>query len=357
MRSGSALTIRDVAARAGVSVTTVSRVLNNKGDVSQETAAQVRAVIDELGFESSLAARSMRSRRTQVIGLVLPDMDHSYAVEVVKAASRSVTDTAWDLFVMTSGTRSHNERGRWEQQQVSRLNGTLTDGIIVVVPDAREFRTDHPLVAVDPYYQTDAYPSVIADNRLGALEVMRYLFGLGHTRVGYIGGYDYLHSSLQRRKAWEDAHTDAGLPVDPALIAPGDFSIDSGVAGLQRFLALDRPPTAIFAANDDTAFGVLSAARAAGLHVPDDLSVVGFDNVPEAAVAHPPLTTVDQGIEQTVRTAIAMLITLIEGKPLAERSVVLPAHLVIRDSCSAPAAVRRTQTHAPVSVEGGVTVR
>ena len=333
-----ASTIRDVARLAGVSVTTVSRVLNGKGDVAAETALRVQQVIDDLGYESSLAARSLRSSRTQVIGLVLPDMDHTWAVEVVRAASRAVTGTPYDLFVMASGTRSHTERGRWEQQQITRLNGALTDGVIVAVPDAPVFRTEHPLVALDSFLNSDVYPSVNADNFQGARDAVQHLLDLGHRRIGFVQGLGYLESANQRLRAFEQAHADAGIPLDPTLVLPGDFSTDAGVQAMRQFLALAQPPTAIFAANDDTAFGVLAAARAAGLRVPQDLSVVGFDNVPEAAVAHPPLTTVDQQVEWAVRTSVSMLIDLVEGRMPASLRVVIPAHLVIRESTAPPAA-------------------
>lgn len=331
-------TIRDVAAAAGVSVTTVSRVLNEKGDVAADTVQRVQQVIDDLGFFSSLAASSMRSRRSWVIGIVLPDMDHSWGVEVVKAASRVVTGTRYDLFVMTSGRRSHEARGRWEQQQVTRLNGALTDGVLVIVPDSREFRTDNPLVAVDPFRQTDAYPSVIGDNRAATLEAMRYLFGLGHRRVAHLRGLDYLESATQRLHAYRDAFVEAGIERDAALEVEGDFSTLCGAESTRRLLALPNPPTAIFAANDDMAFGALNAARDLGVRVPEQLSILGFDNVTEAAFTNPPLTTVDQGIERIVRAAIYMLIDLIEGRPLATNSVVVPAHLVVRASCAPPAA-------------------
>jgi LacI family transcriptional regulator len=311
-------------------------VLNGKDDVSSDTVLRVREVIDRLNYAPGLAAQSMRSRRTGVIGLVVPDFDHSWGVEVMKAASRAITGTRYDLFAMTSGVRNHDERARWEQLQVSRLNGTLTDGVIVVVPDACEFLTEHPLVAVDPFRETDAYPSVVGDNYVAATDVMRYLFGLGHSRIAFIGGHDYLESSYKRRQAYYAAYVEAGIKRDLSLDLEGDFSVRRGDAAMRELLALPHPPTAVFAVNDDTALGALAAVRSAGLRVPSDISVVGFDNVPEARFCSPPLTTVDQGIGRIVRTAVDMVIELIEGRPLAQTKVVIPAHLVVRDSCAPP---------------------
>ncbi len=345
-RARSTPTIHDVASAAGVSVTTVSRVLNAKGDVSAETAARVRTVIESLSYESSMAARSMRGGRTQVIGLLMPDMDHSYAMEVIRAASRVITGTAYDLIAMTCGSKNHADRGRWEQQRVRGLNGSITDGVIVVVPDAAELRTDYPLVAIDPLAEASNYPSVSGDNLGGGQAVMAYLLELGHTRIGYVDGFEYLESATQRRAAYVSALKAAGLPFDPALVQPGDFTRAAGAAALHRFVALPEPPTAIFACNDDTAFGILEAARTLGIDVPNALSVIGFDNVPEAAFVRPALTTVDQGIEQLVQTAMQMLLELIAGRPLPVDRVKVSTRLMVRDSCAPPAGSKHRRTTA-----------
>ena len=329
-------TIRDVAAAAGVSVTTVSRVLNERSDVSADTALRVQQVIEDLGFQSSLAARSLRSHRKHVIGLIVPDMDHTYAVEVIKAAGRAITDTHYDLVAMATGSTSLEDRRRWEQQQVSRLNGVLTDGVVVVVPSGSAYRTHYPLVALDPSPETADYPSVIADNYMGGLQAMRHLIGLGHRRIGYIGGIEIRESAVQRKQAWHDALAEAGIPIAKELAQPGDFARGSGAAAMRYFLALAQPPTAVFAANDEIAFGVMEVARSAGLVIPKDLSLVGFDNVPEAASTHPGLTTVDQGIEESVRAAFRMLIDLIDGRAPEHHRVIIPTRLIVRESCAPP---------------------
>lgn len=331
-------TILDVAAAAGVSVTTVSRVLNGKGDVAPATAERVRTVIGQLGYESSLAARSLRGRRSQVICLIVPDMDHAYVVEIIRGVSRAVAGTGYDLIAMTTGSKSHLDRGRWEQQQISRINGTIADGVIVVAPDAREFRTAFPLVAVDPYWHTEAYPSVIGDNRSGAQAVMDHLIGLGHRRIGFIGGNEYLSSAEQRRIVYGRALAKAGITFDPALAVEGNFTREAGVAGANALLRLQEPPTAVFAANDDTAFGVLDVARARGVRVPEDLSVAGFDNVPDSQTSLPPLTTVDQQIGLVGELAVRMLLDLVGGKTLEQQHITVPTKLVLRGSTGPPRA-------------------
>ncbi len=329
-------TIRDVAALAGVSVTTVSRVLNRKGDVSAATAERVRQVIVDLGYESSIAARSLRSHRKQVIGLILPNIDHSYGVEVIRVAGRAITHTSFDLIAMTTGTTDLAERGRWQQQQVTRLNGTITDGVVVVVPAVSTFRTDYPLVALDPCHRTNHYPSVSGDNHAGGLAAMRHLVGLGHRRIGHVSGLELLESGVQRKQAYLDGLAEAGIPYAEELVQAGNFERPDGCAAAQRLLGLAQPPTAIFAANDESALGVLDAARMLGRKVPDDLSIVGFDNVPESASAQPALTTVDQSIGEAVRTAFRMLLELIEGRPLPNPQELVPARLIVRGSSAPP---------------------
>jgi LacI family transcriptional regulator len=329
-------TIREVARQAGVSVTTVSRVLNGKGDVAADTTARVQQVIEVLGYESSLAARSLRSHRKQVIGLVVPNMEHSYGIEVLRAAGHAIVETGFDLIAMTTGTTDLAARERWQQQQITRLNGTVTDGAVVVVPGAQSFRTDAPLIVIDPHAGDAAHPAVAADNYGGGLAAMRYLVGLGHRRIAHVSGLDALESAVQRRRAYHDGLAEAGIPYASELVQPGDYERAGGAEAMRRLLGLDEPPTAVFAANDESALGVIDAARAAGLALPGDLSVVGFDNVPESAVASPPLTTVDQGIGEAVRRAFAMLIDLIEGKPLSQPHVTVPARLIVRASCAPP---------------------
>jgi LacI family transcriptional regulator len=163
--------------------------------------------------------------------------------------------------------------------------------------------------------------------------VMEYLVGLGHRRIGFIGGRPELQSAVQRLQGYKDGLRQAGIPLDPELIQAGDYSTATGMICAQKLLDLSDPPTAIFAANDQSAIGVIKAAQEAGLHVPDDLSVVGFDNIPEAAYIHPGLTTIDQSVDKMGYVATEMLISLVRGESLDSNLYKMPTHLIIRDSC------------------------
>jgi LacI family transcriptional regulator len=332
-RKKSPLTIRDVAREAGVSVSTVSRVLNDKDDVSSDTYSKVQTIIQQLGYASSLAAKGMRSRRTNVIGLVVPDVSDSFTIQVMKGVNRAIQELGQDLIVYTGGRSALSLWPVREQQYVNLLNGSITDGIIVVAPTATTFSTVHPLVAVDPHPETTEFPAVIATNRVGALALMEYLIKLGHRRIGFISGRTDLQSALRRFQGYKDGLCQAQLAFEPELIQPGDFTHECGYAGAQRLLSLAEPPTAIFAANDRSAIGVIHAAQALGVRVPEELSVVGFDNIPEAAYIGGGLTTVDQFIDKMGYLAVQMLYDLLENKPIEQYLHRVDTQLIIRNSC------------------------
>jgi LacI family transcriptional regulator len=331
-RRKSFATIKDVANAAGVSVSTVSRVLNNKDDVSPETSAKIRAVINELSYASSLAAKSLRSRKTNVIGLIMPDVAHSYSFEVMKGVNQVIDKLGYDLVIYTSGGGLASWADR-ERYYVSLLNGSITDGMIVVVPTVSNYPTHFPVVAIDPHKEGADFPAIISTNHVGAMDVMEYLISLGHRRIGFIGGRLELQSAIRRQEGYQDGLAQANIPLDLDLIQPGDFNPETGFMGAQKLLSLPNPPTAIFAAADRAAFGVIEAARQAGVRVPEDLSVVGFDNIPESIYFDPPLTTVDQSIEEMGILAVKMLVKLIQGVSLESNWRKVPTKLIIRDSC------------------------
>jgi LacI family transcriptional regulator len=336
MRSGKATTtIQDVARAAGVSVSTVSRVLNNKDYIATETYEKVQRVIDELGYASSLAAKSMRSYKTNAIGLLVNNLKNPYSIEVMKGVDRAIGELGYDLIIYTTGNEATDLGIAWERQHVARLNGSLTDGLIVVTPTTTNLPSAFPLVTIDPHVQEDNFPSVISTNRNGALTVMEYLIRLGHRRIGFIGGRPDLQSAIRRQQGYEDGLRQANIPLVPELIQPGDYGRKTGADCARKLLSLPNPPTAIFAANDQSAIGVMEAAAEAGVRIPEDLSLVGFDNIPEAAFTQPPLTTVNQFIEELGYRATKLLVDLIQGKSLETKLYKIPTQLVLRNSCRA----------------------
>ncbi|MGC9467741.1 MAG: LacI family DNA-binding transcriptional regulator [Anaerolineae bacterium] len=332
-RNNKKITIQDVARAAGVSASTVSRVLNDKDDVAADTYKRVQEVIAELGYTSSLAARSMRSRRTGVIGLILPDLEDSFLIQVLKGINCAIAEFEYDLIAYASpsiGTPSKADR---EQLYVSLLNGSLTDGMIVVTPAAAGFPRIAPVVVIDPNRDCTECPAVIGSNYAGALMAMEYLLDLGHRCIGFISGRPDLQSADQRLRGYESALAQAGIPLDPDLIMEGDFTAETGHRVARELLSLPEPPTAIFAANDRSAIGAIEAAREMGLRVPEDLSVIGYDDIPEAAYYNPALTTIDQSILEMGRLATEILIRLIREENVKSGPYTVPTQLVVRGSC------------------------
>ncbi len=330
-KNRNSVTIQDVAKTAGVSVSTVSRVLNGKVDVSSETQQRVQAVIDELGYTSNLAARSMRSAKNNLVGLIMPDIAFPFAVEVMRGANQAIAESNFDLLLYTTGDVYKSGRASHEQKFVSLLNNSITDGIIIVAPVTGEFMTDGPIVSIDPLMSNPHYPSVHATNYQGALEAMNYLLGLGHRRIGFLTGRTGLESSSRRLKGYREALENAGIPVDERLIAAGDYTTKTAVPCTRELLSLDNPPSSIFASNDQSAMGVYQVAEEMGLRIPQDLSVIGFDNIMESKYMK--LTTVDQFIYEMGYVATQMLIKLINGEELDSQTYKMQTKLIVRESC------------------------
>ncbi len=212
-RNRKAITIRDVASKAGVSVTTVSRVINGKDDISEETSKKVLAVVQEIGYASSLAARGMRSHRTNLIGLILHDVASSYSQEIMRGVNQAIAKLDNDLIVYTSGGLDSENVAQHERYYVSLLNGSITDGAIMVTPTATQFTTHAPLVIIDPNNETPDYPAIIATNQDGAVSAMKYLTDFGHRRIGHIAGEMELVSASQRLQGYKDGLAAAGIPL------------------------------------------------------------------------------------------------------------------------------------------------
>jgi LacI family transcriptional regulator len=324
------VTIGDVAAEAGVSIATVSKVINGRYGVAPATLTRVQTVIDQLGYESSLVARSLRSQRTNVIGILVADIE-PFSAELLKGAGAAIRARDFELIVY-SGSGHGKDHSGWERRYVSRLGGTLTDGMILVTPTLVDISDSTPVVAVDPHTGPSALPSVHSDNFAGAVSATEHLVGLGHRRIGFLAGRPDLESARQREQGYREALRTAGIDLDPELIQVGDYELEMSEGPARKLLTLDDRPTAIFAANDLSAIQTMHVARELGLNVPGDVSVVGFDNIPESAFTGIPLTTIDQSIQDMGRHAVDLLIDLIEGNTDRPHQVTLPTRLVVRQS-------------------------
>ncbi|MCK6079904.1 LacI family transcriptional regulator [Microbacterium sp. EYE_5] len=327
-------TIHDVAAAAGVSVATVSKAVNGRYGVATATAERVLAAVEELGYESSLVASSMRSRQTGVIGVLVADFE-PFSAEVLKGVGAALRDSRLDLLAY-SGSRQVSSDG-WERRSLSRLSGTLVDGVIMVTPTVVNVRADVPVVAIDPHTGPADLPTVESDSLAGARHAVAYLVSLGHRRIGFVAGRPDLRSAMLRAGGYRGALEDARIRFDPALVGVGSYDEDISREAATRLLRLEDRPTAVFAANDVSALTVIRVAHEHGLSVPEDLSVVGFDDIPDASQSEPALTTVRQPMQRLGAEAVTMLLELMGGGMPSRTHLRLPTALVPRATTAPPA--------------------
>lgn len=320
-------TIHDVAAAAGVSVATVSKAVNGRYGIAPATSQRVLDIVRELGYESSLVASSMRSRKTGVIGILVADFE-PFSAEILKGVGSALQDSGYDLLAY-SGSRQHDTDG-WERRSLSRLSGTLIDGAIMVTPTVVTASTDIPVVAIDPHTGRADLPTVESDSFGGALQATRYLIELGHRRIGFLAGRPDLRSARLREAGYRRALEEARIAYNPDLVRVGLYNRETAKTPAASLLSMTDRPTAVFAANDLSAIGTIQAAAELGLDVPGDLSVIGFDDIPEASQMNPALTTIRQPMKRLGATAAEMLIQLLNGETLSQNHLHLPTGLVRR---------------------------
>ena len=331
-------TIREIADLAGVSIATVSRVLNGRGDVAEETRELVSRIIRDNGYTANRTARGLSAGRSGLVGVLVPLVYPAYFSAILSGAAEALAEQ--DLRVVLSPTGHEHDR---EVTLLERLMHGLTDGALIVLPEESseelERLLDHGyrFVVVDPLMPLDErIPSVSAAHTSGAHHAMGHLLGLGHRRIAAITGPRGWVATEDRRRGYHAALASAGILPRPELEAEADFEIGGGVEAAGRLLDLTEPPTAIFAFNDNLAIGTIQAARTRGVRVPEDLSVVGFDDIEHATIVTPTLTTVRQPLAEMGRTAVSLLIRLLERQRFETLRVELATRLVVRESTAPP---------------------
>lgn len=325
------VTISAIAQEAGVSVPTVSRVLNGRSDVSPQTRERVEELLNRHNYRR----RASRSRETaQLIDLVFNDLDSPWAVEIIRGVEDAAHAHGVGIVVSAIHRRSAPTR-----QWLTNLRTRTTGGVIFITSDVTQplhaefLRMNIPIVVVDPAgMPAGTVPTIGATNWPGGLSATEHLTSLGHRRIGFIAGPTRLLCSRARLDGYRAGLEAAGIPVDNELIQPGDFYHESGFVGGEALLRLDPRPTAVFAASDQMAFGVYEAVRRRGLRVPDDVSIVGFDDLPESRWTSPPLTTVRQPLAEMGLLAGRTVLRLGRGETIETPQVDLATQLIVRDS-------------------------
>lgn len=329
-------TINDVASRAGVSRQTVSRVINDKPEVSPSTRARVQSVIDELGYQPHAVARSLVTGRTYTLGCISPNLiDYTFAC-IIEGAQAEARRQGY--LVLTGSAPEVDD----VEHLVDEMLRRQVDGLLVLNPhmDGRH-RFFPPLaeegLAVAYLKNTlkgNKISSVCCDNRQGGYQATRYLIELGHRSIATVLGPDNEECTHDRLDGYRRALSEADLAVDPELVVSGDWTATSGFDAVEQLLAAGEPPTAIFAQNDRMAVGAIRALREAGLEVPEKVSVIGFDDIPLASYFDPPLSTVRQPMEESGKLAARMLIKTVQDSSRPPEQVFTESRLIKRRSCA-----------------------
>ncbi|MCS6834393.1 MAG: LacI family transcriptional regulator [Anaerolineae bacterium] len=332
-----AVTIRDVADLAQVSVTTVSHVINNTRYVEPNTRERVQMAIKSLNYRPNSLARSLRRRGTATIGLLVPDNSNPFFAEVARVIEDLGFERGYSVILCNSD--SSEER---EARYVDVLLSKQVDGLLVISAGSHpnfisSILSSHvPLVVVDretPELQAD---QVLLDNEVGGALAAHYLLDLGHQRIGIIIGPNEAAPSALRFRGFCRALQERGVAWDDSRCVMGDFHYSGGEQGARKLLDAHPDLTAIFATNDLMAMGAVNQARRRGRRVPEDLSIIGFDNISQSAAFYPPLSTVAQPIEALGRHSLNLLLARIGGDDRPPQRIVLQPSLVIRESCTTP---------------------
>ncbi len=332
-----AVTLKDIARRVGVSITTVSRALGGYDDVAEGTRQRILQAAREMGYRPHTIAQSLRRQRTNTVGFIIPTagprFSDPYFTEILTGIGNEAAEHEFDLLVSTRAP------GAQEQEAYERMVGSRrVDGLLVIRTRCRDERITYlveqgfPFVAFGRSDLDLDFPYVDVDGTKGLDEATQYLIDLGHQRIAYISAPPNLMFAHYRLAGYKRALERNGLPVQEELITTGRLTQEDGYREGSRLLTLEHPPTAIIAANDLMALGVISAAQERGLAVGRDLAVIGFDDIPLAEHSHPPLTTVHQPIYEIGKMICRMLIQLIKNEEPVQRRVMLEPALVIRES-------------------------
>jgi LacI family repressor for deo operon, udp, cdd, tsx, nupC, and nupG len=333
-RAAGPATIRDVASELGMSVATVSRALSQPDLLRPETRDRVLSIVARLGYRPNVLARSLRRGQTHAIVLVVPKLS-PFFLEIFAGAEEAAQTAGLAVLLGNSDGKPEREEAYFDQVVSGRADGIILLTGLLPSSYADGNRTIPPMVTVLEKLQGHDAPVVRIDHRSASAQITRHLIELGHRRIAHISGTKAAVSSEHRLAGYKDALAAAGIPFDEKLVVPGKFSMQSGADAMETLLALDHPPSAVFAGNDEMAFGAVRAARAHGLAVPDDLSMAGFDDQTTAAFYNPPLTTIHTPCREIGRRATQELIEQIAGREVA-KEIVLPTKLVVRESTAAP---------------------
>lgn len=322
--------IREVARVAGVSIATVSRALSTPGKVSKTALEKVQAAIAQVDYRPNMMARNFRATRSYSIVVLVPNIANPFFATVIRGIEDAAQQAGYA--VLLGDTRDSVER---ERDYIKLVETRQSDGVLQLRPYV-EGTSVEPAVQVPMVYacgcSNTPFPSVRIDNSAAAQSVVEYLIGQGHRRIGAIAGKADNPHTIDRLQGYQAALAGAGIGFEPSLLVNGDFTLRSGVVAASQFARMADRPSALFCMNDEMAIGAIQGLRAAGIKVPEEMAITGFDDIEFARYADPALTTIAQPAEELGKAAFGALLSLIDGQPLPHAEVVLPHEFVVRKS-------------------------
>jgi LacI family transcriptional regulator len=326
-------TINDIAKRAGLSKASVSRALNGKQDVDPETRKRVLKLAAQIGYVPSASARALSNGRSNCLGLLVPTLTWPWILEVLRGVAEEIERSGYSLILYTTSGGEDSEREFMSQV----VPAGAVDGLALVIPLGmleyieRLAKGGLPIVVVDDRGHYPDLPTVATTNIEGGRSATRHLIDKGRRRIAMLNGPHDFGCNRDRLAGYKSALQKAGLEFDPKLVVDSDFKETGGASAMAALLAADPKLDGVFVANDVMAFGAMRALRNAGRRIPDDVAVVGFDDIPASAMTHPPLSTVRQPLYEMGRTAASMVMAAVRGESITKR-IELPTSLVVRES-------------------------
>ena len=327
-------TIRDVAKLAEVHPSTVSRVINGDSRISEKTKNKVLLIIKKLGYTPNAIARGLKTKRTFTLGMLIPDITNPFFAEIARGVEDAANENGFNIILCNSDDKLKKERTYLDILKEKRV-----DGLILGTAHTRDKsilkleKNNFPYILVSRNIEGLDKNCIIIDDIAGGMMATEYLIKLGHHRIAHISGPLKTRSGLNRLKGYQLALKKHKIEYNDELVGEGDFRIKGGYQVMKRFLKLTKPPTAIFAANDLLALGAMQAIQKKNFHIPEDFSVIGFNDIELASFVYPPLTTIRQPMQKMGALAVKMLLKIIEEGEFNQKKVMLKPKLIIRESC------------------------
>ena len=334
------VTLKELAARAEVHASTVSRVANNDPSlrIAPATRSRIEALLRETEYRPNGVARGLKLRQTLVLAVVIPDITNPLFAAIFRGIEDGATPRGYQVLLCNTDGSPERQRAHLQSLAARRVDGVILASTFLKDPAVRWLRHQRtPYVLVNRFSDQGIDPFVGSDDEMGATLATRHLIGLGHVRIAHLAGQPTISTGVLRRRGYQAALAEAGLPADPELLVESGFNEEGGAQAIEHLLSLSNPPTAAFAVTDQTAVGAYGVARRRGLRIPEDLAIVGYNDIPLANRLIPGLTTVHVPIHEFGSVASRMLLEQIETGELTPRRVVFAPQLVVRGSTAAGA--------------------